>query len=235
MFFMERMYRTRFVLVLAFSGMLAAVAVVPLAPHLPFAVQRAVAFLPLDISQEAKTDAEASIEWRKKMWSALWVKVPQYLLLGKGIVITAEDLQVMGNTAFRESIDEGEQGLALAGDYHNGILSVLIPFGVWGLITYVWFMAAGLWVLYNNMKHGNPALQTVNMLLFGLCLLDFVSFLSCKGGLWISNGCGYWAGHVGLSVALNNGVCREKSPVAAERTAMQPARTFPRLRPGFQR
>lgn len=102
-------------------------------------------------------------------------------------------------------------------------------------MAYVWFMTAGLWVLHNNWKYGNPALQTVNMLLFVLCLSDFVSFLSCMAGLWITYGCGYWAGYVGLSIALNNGVCRKKSPVAVERTIVKPARTFPRLRPGFQR
>jgi len=96
-------------------------------------------------------------------------------------------------------------------------------------------MAAGLWVLYNNWKNGPPALQTVNMLMFGLCLMDFLLFASCKAGMWITLGIGYWAGHVGLSVALNNGVCRKKSPaVSAEHPVFKPSRMLSRLRPGLQ-
>jgi len=235
MFFMEGVHRTRFVLVLAFAGMLAAVAAVPLASHLPYSVQRALSFLPLNISLEAKNSADDSTAWRLKMWAALWPKVPQYLLLGKGLAITADDYQLMGSDVSIKSIDASEQGLALSGDYHNGILSVLIPFGLWGLIAYAWFMAAGLWVLYNNWKNGPPALQTVNMLMFGLCLMDFLLFASCKAGMWITLGIGYWAGHVGLSVALNNGVCRKKSPaVAAEHPVFKPSRMLSRLRPGLQ-
>jgi hypothetical protein len=234
MFFMEGLHRTRLLLVFAMLGIMATVAVVPLASHLPFTFQRALAFLPLDISPEAKMSAEGSSDWRLAMWKALLPQVPKHLLLGKGLAITMEDYQNMGNDSAFRAIDASQDGLALSGDYHNGILSVVLPFGLWGLIAYVWFMVAGLWVLYNNWKHGNPALQTINALLFVLCIQDFLGFISCYAGFIFFVGCGFWAGHVGLSVALNNGVCRKKKPAAAERPAVKLVRTFPRLRPGFQ-
>jgi len=35
---------------------------------------------------------------------------------------------------------ERHYGAELAGDYHNGPLSVIIPFGVFGVIAFVWFL-----------------------------------------------------------------------------------------------
>ena len=40
------------------------------------------------------------------------------------------------------------EGAAMAGDYHNGPLSVLIPFGIWGLAAFVWLLVAGARFLY---------------------------------------------------------------------------------------
>jgi hypothetical protein len=138
-------------------------------------------------------------------------------------------------SAFTKSIDFSQGGLALSSDYHIGFLSAIIPFGIWGLMAYVWFMVAGLWVIYQNWKHGHPALQTVNAVLFALCFVDLANFASLIGGYGISTGVGFWAGHVGLSIALNNGVGRGQSQATVTRPATQPIRTFPRLRPGFQR
>jgi len=235
MFFMEGMHRTRLLLISILAGTLMVAVMAPLASHLPFTFQRSLAFLPLDISQEARGSAEDSNNWRLALWKSLWTQVPRHLLLGKGYAISTEDFQFMGSDSAFGSIDAGQQGLALSGDYHNGILSVLLPFGIWGLMGYVWFMVAGLWVLHSNWQYGVPAFRTVNALLFACCLLDFVSFATCMAGTWFSIGCGYWAGYVGLSIALNNGVCRKMYPVAAETPVGKPIRTFPRMRPGFQR
>jgi hypothetical protein len=30
-----------------------------------------------------------------------------------------------------------------AGDYHNGPLSILIPFGLFGMIAFLWLLGAG--------------------------------------------------------------------------------------------
>ncbi len=238
MFFMEGLHRTRLLPVAILSGIVAVVTIVPLAPHLPFTFQRALAFLPLDISQEAADSAQASLDWRMAMWKAVLPQVPQHLLLGKGLAISPEDYnEMMGNTTLGTAagqFDPSQDPLALSYDYHNGPLSVVLPFGIWGFMAYVWMMVAGLWVLYSNWKYGDPALRTVNALLFAVCLPDFLGFASCMAGYAMNVGCAYWAGHIGMSVALNNGVCRRKSPAMPERPVVEPAATFSRLRPGFQ-
>jgi hypothetical protein len=239
-FFLEGAYRTHLLPIFAFIGIIAAIVVVPLAPHLPFAFQRTLAFLPLNLDREVKASAEDSTNWRFEMWKGLLPQVPRHLLLGKGYAITMEDYEFMGSDTAFHTVDPGQQALALSSDYHNGILSVVLPFGLWGLIAYVWFMATGLWVVYCNWKHGDPALQSINLMLFVLSLYEFLTFASCISGLPFTGGVGFWAGNVGLSLALNHGVCRSKSQVPGSspdqiKPSLGLTKPFPRPRPVFQR
>jgi hypothetical protein len=132
-FFLEGLHRTKLMpFVIAFT-IACAVAVIPLASHLPFTFQRTLAFLPdswIQLSPDARMAAQASTDWRIDMWKGLLPTIPQYLLVGKGYAISMNDYQFMGvDSAFR-SADAGQQALALSGDYHNGPLSVIIPFGI---------------------------------------------------------------------------------------------------------
>jgi hypothetical protein len=58
---------------LILGGLIVATFLVTFAPHLPFTLQRRLAFLPLNISQAARMDAEASREWRLEMRGAIAV------------------------------------------------------------------------------------------------------------------------------------------------------------------
>jgi hypothetical protein len=210
MFFLEKLHRTRLLPIFAFAGIAAAVTLVPFANHLPFTFQRTLSFLPLEFDQQALSDAQASSEWRYRMWHDLWPKVPQYLLLGKGYLLTAEDFQDMGrDSQFGERaahLDASQEGLAISGDYHNGPLSVVIPFGIWGCLGYLWFALAAMRATYLNFKHGDPELKTVNTLLFVMAVNGVFQFLFIFGGF--HNDVGGLGGIVGLSIALNGGVAR---------------------------
>ena len=211
LFFLEGLYRTKLLPIFALIGVVMAVLVVPLAPYMPHTFQRSLAFLPLDISPEVRQDAQNSTNWRFDMWKALLPEIPQYLLLGKGYALSANDFQLLaGEDAAVHTFKgfEEDQLYALNGNYHNGILSVVIPLGIWGLITYLWFLGAGLYVLHCNWKYGNPQLHTINLLMFVQFLIEAISFVSCVGGSPIEHGLFYLGGCLGLSVALNNGVCQ---------------------------
>jgi hypothetical protein len=219
LFFIEGLQRTRLVMIFAFAGVLGAAVLVPFANKLPFTFQRTLSFLPLNIDPAAKVDAEVSAEWRYRMWHDLWPQVPQYLLLGKGYALTSEDFQEMGsNRQFNDAhFDASREPLAISGDYHNGPLSVVIPFGVWGCLGYLWFTLAGIHVTYRNFKYGLPELKTVNTLFFVFSLNGAFQFLFITGGL--STNLGGTAAMVGLSVALNGGVRRPQSrPAEAVRS-----------------
>jgi hypothetical protein len=234
LFYLEGLHRTKWLLVFLLAGLLGAVAIVPLAPHLPFTAQRTLAFLPLDISPEARLSADNSSQWRIDMWKALLPQIPPHLLLGKGCAISMEDYQFMGNTAFR-AVDESQQGLALAGDYHNGPLSVIIPFGIWGVIVFLWVVIAGMRVLYCNFRHGAASLRTVNTYFWVLYLYIFLRFLFVYGSF--TDDMMFFASTIGFSIALNGGVCRPVTqPVQASQSMAHLAkRIVPRVRPAFQR
>jgi len=240
MFFLEKLHRTPLLLVLILLGSTAAVAIVPLAPKLPWTFQRALAFLPLDLDADAVASAEDSTEWRLKMWSALLPQIPPHLLLGKGLAFSSAEYDEMmtGNIILQhmaERFDASEGSLALANDYHNGMISLVIPFGIWGVISVVWFLIAGIGVMWRNMKYCRPELKVAGQFLFVMYFYEAAYFMSCFGGLQIASELASFIGFLGLSIALNNGVCQPAQEVLAARSVVIPFRAMPRPRPAFQR
>jgi len=234
MFFLEGLHRTRALPVFVLAGILGVVIIIPLAPHLPFTFQRALAFLPLNLSPEARESAEDSSQWRINMWKAVLPQVPPHLLLGKGYAISMEDYEMMGRGVSFHSVDASQQGLALAGDYHNGPLSVVIPFGIWGVMAFLWFAIAGLRVMCCNSRYGNGSLRTINIYLLASYVYVFVRFLFIFGAL--TGDMMALANMLGLSIALNGGVCRPaRQTVQAQSPMVHPAKFLPRARPAFQR
>jgi hypothetical protein len=233
-FFVEGMHRTRLLPIFAFVTVVAAVVCIPLANRLPDTFQRALSFLPLNINPVVRANAQGSLDWRIEMWKALLPQVPSHLLLGKGYAISLEDAQMMGTDAALRSIDPAEQALALSGDYHSGPLSVILPFGIWGTIAFIWFLIAGVWALHHNRLYGDPALQTFNTFLFTAFVAKIIGFVFIFGGL--AGDMAGFAGFLGLSICLNGGICRsawQPDAITAEPPAHSPVR--PRLQPAFQR
>ncbi len=208
MFFMEGLQRSRLLPIFFMFGLTFSCLLIPFANHLPYTFQRSLSFLPLDIDPVARADAEGSSEWRYRMWHDLWPQVPQYLLLGKGYALNEQDFEMIGNGTFANGVetklDASLDPLAVAGDYHNGPLSTLIPFGIWGGITFVWFMFAGLRVVYRNHKYGDAQLRLVNIYLLVQCFIHIINYFFIFGGY--GNDMLGFAETIGFSIALNRGV-----------------------------
>jgi hypothetical protein len=235
-FFLEGMHRTKLmpffiIFVLAFAA-----AVLPMASRLPFTFQRTLAFLPssvIHLSTDARLAAEASTDWRLDMWKALLPQVPKHLLLGKGYAISMEDAQAMGTDSAFQSIDAGQQSLALSSDYHSGPLSVILPFGIWGVFGFLWFIIASNKVMYQNFRYGPPELQTINTFLFTTYVIATVDFFFLFGDF--SGGMANFVGFLGLSICVNRGVHRR--PVAVTQNIpfnMKFANARRRPQPAFQ-
>jgi hypothetical protein len=237
MFYLERLHRTRLMAVFLLTALLGGLALIPLASHLPFTFQRALAFLPVNINPVARLAAQGSAEWRYQMWKALLPQVPDYLLLGKGYVISPLDYEfVMGPEASIRNTFAEDQGLALAEDFHSGPFSVLIPFGIWGVIALAWFLAAGIRVLYANYRYGDPELQTVNSFLLAAFIAHTIFYLFVFGDF--SSDMIKFCGLLGLSVSLNGGM-RRPAPATRPAPQAQPTQSFARIppapAPAFQR
>ena len=240
-FFLERLYRTKLMAVLLSLGIVGALVLIPLASHLPYTFQRAISFMPYKVNAEARSDAQASWEWRVQMWQALLPQIPQYLIVGKGYNISQVDYNfVMGPEASVRNTFAQNQALALAEDFHSGPISVVIPFGIWGCIVFLWFMAAGLWVVYHNYRYGDPALQIVNTFLLASFAAQVIYFLFVFGDL--AGDMLKFTGLLGLSVSFNGGVRRRvhtiRSIPAKQKTGgfarlpSAPVPAFQRQRPG---
>jgi hypothetical protein len=185
------------------------------------------------LSVVAKEQAKGSSEWRVNMWKALLPQVPSHLLLGKGYAISMEDFQFMGQTAFH-AMDESQQGLALSSDFHNGPLSVVIPFGIWGVIVFLWFMFASLRVMYCNFRYGDESFRKINTFLWACSIYHSFGFLFIYGAL--NSDMLVFVSTIGFSIALNGGVCRPApQPVQSRQPMVHPSKILPRARPAFQR
>ena len=236
-FYLEGLHRTKLLPIFAMLGIVMAVALIPLASSLPGQYQRALAFLPLDIDPHVRQEAEGTLNWRVEMWKAVLPQVPRYLLLGKGYALSPNDYQLLAGSdaAVRGVGGFAENQLyAVSGGYHNGPLSVIMTFGIWGAIAFVWFLAAGIWVLYRNWRYGDPALQRVNLFLLVAFVARTILFLVVYGAL--DDDMLNFGGFLGLGVALNGGVCRRApEPVRETKKVQAFGGGRPRLQPTFRR
>jgi hypothetical protein len=230
-FYMEKMHRTGVVLAVLMIGLVGATLVVPFSSHLPYTFQRALAFLPLDISPEAKLDAEASTQWRLDIWNALMPQIPKHLLLGKGYGFSAEEFNesMGGNATFANSFNAADNPLAVAGDYHSGPISVVLSFGIWGVIVWLWYWVAGFLVVWRNHRYGDPQLATINRFLVATFIGKVFGFLFIFGD--VVNDVGSFAGVIGLSIALNHGVARQPARAKAGASGTVATGNVPLLRP----
>jgi hypothetical protein len=229
-FYLEGLHRTKLLPIFAVLGIVMLVLVVGLSSHLPGTIQRALAFLPIQIDQQVQREADESLQWRIDMWKAVLPEVPKHLMLGKGYALAVTDFQLLAGSdaAIHKTFDEN-QIFALSGSYHNGPLSVVMIFGLWGVIAFVWFVAAGVWVLYRNWRYGDPALRTVNLFLLVAFVSRLIFFIVIFGAL--DDDMVNFAGFLGLGVALNGGVC---SPAPAPVRATSKYQAFVGVRAHLQ-
>ena len=222
-FYCERIYRTGAMLVVIMGTLLGGALLVPLAPHLPYTFQRALTFTPLDLDPEARLDAEGSSEWRLAIWTALLPEVPKYLLLGKGYTFSAETFNdsMMADSMFRGKnfTDASQDNLAISGDFHSGPLSVVIPFGIWGAIGWLWFVTAGGYVVWRNYRYGDPELGHINLFFLAFFISKCVMFFFIVGSLVDDTSA--FAGSVGLSVAINHGIMGRRTVSQAKTTTFR--------------
>ena len=233
MFYLEDLLRSRLLPTAVLGVSTLAVLIVIFAPHLPLQMQRCVAFLPLEVDPMVRLDAEASTTWRLEMWKSVLPQVPKHLLLGTGFAIERTDLEIFAIKS-RTSNTPEYYGSAIASDFHNGPLSVLLPLGIWGLLGFVWLCWAGLRVLHANYRYSDPELKTINMFLFALFLTQTILFFFIYGSFQTQ--LAQFTGLLGLSVALNGGVLRHAPVEDVAPTAPSPlVPMLPKTQPSLGR
>ncbi|MEW6157500.1 MAG: O-antigen ligase family protein [Verrucomicrobiota bacterium] len=208
-FFLEGLAKTK-VLPLTLIGLiLGSICILPVLDRLPLSVQRSLSFLPLNVDPMVRRDAEASLHWRFEMWQVVSREIPKYLWIGKGYALNPTDVYLSEEAVRRGFYKDYEPSL-LAGDYHNGPLSIIIPFGILGVVFFIWFSLAAFRVLYANYRFSPSSLQSVNTFLFTYFIARWIFHVFFFGAISLD----LWAfcGVLGMSVSLNGGMLRALSP-----------------------
>jgi O-antigen ligase len=123
------------------------------------------------------------VQWRLEMWEVLRKEIPTYLLLGKGYAIDPTALEFSAFNARRGYTMQAEWAV-LTGEYHNGPLSVLIPLGLGGAVTFGWFLVVSVRRLWGFCRNGDPGLLQINRTLLAMFVAKIVIFTVFFGSLY---------------------------------------------------
>jgi hypothetical protein len=227
-FFWEGLWRTWLMAVVLAMVTVAAGVLIAYPDRLPESVQRSVSFLPVKVDPSVLADARASLEWREDMWRELVPQIRTYLLLGKGYGFTETDLFITMQMA-QSSMLPSYEPFILTGEYHSGPLSLLIPFGIFGTLAFLWFLIAGWRVVWLNYRHGDPDLRLINTFLLAFYSARMILYFTIYGAFEVD--LATFTGAVGLSIAVNGGLkkrnesrrlLREPAPVPLPRVQYAP-------------
>ena len=199
LFYLERLHHTRLILPVILGSMAVGGLALLFAARLPLTVQRSLAVLPyIQLDPVARMSAQVTSDWRVQMWHDVMPLIPQYLLVGKGYSFSgAEQAQLA-----KDSLGSTE----LAGDYHNGPLTVILPFGIFGSIAFIWLLVAGIRVVYHNYQFGDPAYHNINIFLFAYFVVKVIFFCTVFGSF--ATDLPMFLGLLGLSISVNGGVAK---------------------------
>lgn len=215
----EGLLFTRWTFVVALVAVLMFCAILPFASKLPLGIQRSLSVLPIDVNPIARYDAQATLEWRVLMWKAMLPDLPKYLFVGKGYTLNPTDM-FLTEQAFRSGLAPDYMASIVAGDYHNGPLSVYVPFGAPGVLAFLIFLVVAGRALWLNFKFGAEVCRTWNTFLLALFVSKVVMFVGVFGSL--HSDLFMFTGILGLSVALNGGVCRKPVRAVVPSNSAQP-------------
>jgi hypothetical protein len=206
LFVAEGLLRSPIFPTLLLFGALVFALLVPFSLKLPASAQRTLSFLPIEINPMVRVDAKSSLDWRLDMWRAVVPDLPKYVWLGKGYAQNPTDLYLTQQAVLRHRAP-GYAGAILSGDYHSGPLSLYVTFGSFGSLAFLAFISVSIRGLYLNYRYGSEQLRTLNRFLFAYFVARLIFFITTFGAL--SYDFYVFTGTIGLSVALNRGICRK--------------------------
>ncbi len=205
LFYLEKLHQTFYAGILALFLVCSTVILIGFSDRMPLTIQRSISFLPLKVDSVAKADAEGSLQWRLDMWRVVAADIPRYFWVGKGFSINPTDL-FFAKEAQKRGFYSPSEAARLAGDYHNGPLSIMIPFGFLGVIGFSWFFVSSFKVLNNNYRYGHPELLIPNRFFLAFFVSKlfffFVFFGAITSDFWLL------ASMVGLSLSMNRGMAK---------------------------
>lgn len=211
-FLVEGLHKTRILPVAIGVVVLGFAVLVGAATKLPMPIQRSLSVIPfIPVKEAAKADSEISSNWRKEIWKRVTPEVWEHFWLGKGLTSSARNYY-LETQAYRYGLADEYEMTILAGDYHNGPLTLIIPFGIWGVLAFIAFLLASLRVMWRNRQAGTGWLPNINRVILSVFITKIIFFFGVFGS-FATDFFGF-VGLIGLSVSLNGNFVRSTSPVS---------------------
>lgn len=210
LFYAEGLFRTKYVWAVILGTTLGGIFLATSSRSLPPPIQRTLSFVPyIDLDPDIRMNAQGSTDWRVEIWKRALPEVPKHLIKGKGYAIDPQELEAIQMLAANVA-SLSEDGALLSGDYHSGPLSLIIPFGLFGVAAFAWFLVASIKALHRNYVYGDPECTNINRFLLCYFVMKLVFFVTIFGGF--SSDMVTFTGLIGMSVSLNGGVRQPLEP-----------------------
>lgn len=156
-----------------------------IASHLPLAVQRSLTLFPFaDVSWEARHDAFGTFDWRLDLWGRAIKEIPNYLLIGQGLAFDSREiLSLLGSDSYVR------EWALVTHCYHQGILSLLLIFGVPGLVAGLVILASAFfrhYRLFHSYAWNDNRLQRIHKVMLCVLVTQIVKYILVYGDVHVS-------------------------------------------------
>ncbi|MDF7799798.1 O-antigen ligase family protein [Pontiellaceae bacterium B1224] len=143
--------RVRSFIIWGIAGMAGIILIYSIVGSLPFNVQRSLSFLPgIGVDEYAMRSGEGSFEWRMDVYRFCMEEIPQYLMLGKGMLLTLEE--TMYSLSYREFHGMDPFYVFFTHNYHNGFFELILDFGVVGFLSFLLFTTVYLNKIWKHIR-----------------------------------------------------------------------------------
>lgn len=205
----------------ALFGALGLVLLYTFSTDLPLSVQRSLTFMPfMELEHIARANATGTVHWRLELWKEVLDLVPQYWLIGKGVLFNEVE--------FLYSRTNPISWALINSSYHNGPLSALVLFGLPGLLLVGALSFLTLkrhYRLYRSEWHV-PALQRLHMATFCYITVSLVVFWFIYGDVHVSLPPLFWALAIAEGIYRSDVTQREMDADAALAVALGEQRSI---------
>jgi hypothetical protein len=135
--FFKARSKIKYIMIMGLFGVVAWGGIIVISPALPSGIQRSISFVPgARVAIGEANDAKGSIEWRVEIWKYCMEQSTQYLLLGRGSAFDVRD--TVGELGVNDVRTISPWFAFQTRVYHSGPLSLLIDYGIPGLLIALW-------------------------------------------------------------------------------------------------
>ena len=212
-FFYEGLHRTAALPIYACIFFIVSVLTIANIQRMPLAVQRSLSFLPVEVDSVAANDASGTLEWRLEIWRNVIKEVPDYFWYGKGFSYKGVDYQLTFE-AVKKGIYAAYEHVLIDGAYHHGLLTIIIPLGIWGIIGFFWLGINGLKLIRYNYVNSPPDLKSINTLVLSYFSAHLLFYCTLYGQFHLD--IATFTSLIGFSMALNRSVREQERQSAAQ-------------------